>query len=103
MKRSRLAEGPPGKPTAPAPASVLSSDPRFEAVHSDPRFARFPKACKPSHATPSHAHGTRQAQARVEIDERFKGVFDDPKFRRRAVVDKRGRKTVERCVRLFAS
>jgi hypothetical protein len=32
----------------------------------------------------------------VEIDPRFSGVFDDPKFKRKTVVDKRGRATAPR-------
>jgi hypothetical protein len=34
----------------------------------------------------------------VEIDQRFSGVFDDPKFKRQTVVDKRGRATGAKCV-----
>lgn len=41
-------------------------------------------------------HAT-QAKSRVEIDQRFSGVFDDPKFKRHTVVDKRGRASGARC------
>jgi len=34
----------------------------------------------------------------VEIDERFSSMFEDAKFKRTTVVDKRGRKTVPKCV-----
>jgi hypothetical protein len=37
-----------------------------------------------------------QAKAGVEIDKRFAGVFNDPKFKRKTVVDKRGRLTEPR-------
>ena len=39
-----------------------------------------------------------QAKARVEIDERFSSMFEDAKFKRTTVVDKRGRKTAPKCV-----
>jgi hypothetical protein len=39
-----------------------------------------------------------QATARVEIDQRFSAVFSDAKFKRKTVVDKRGRKTQQKCV-----
>ena len=40
----------------------------------------------------------RQAKSKVEIDQRFSGVFSDPKFKRQTVVDKRGRATGAKCV-----
>ena len=49
----------------------------------------------PSYCAPELTHQA-QAKARVEIDERFKGVFNEPRFRRRTVVDKRGRRTEAR-------
>ena len=41
-----------------------------------------------------------QAKSRVEIDQRFSGIFSDPKFKRQTVVDKRGRATGAKCVGL---
>ncbi|KAG2482679.1 hypothetical protein HYH03_018414 [Edaphochlamys debaryana] len=49
-------------------------DGRFAAMHSDPRFQRFPKQ-----------------KNKVEIDNRFAGMFQDPEFQTRSAVDKRGR------------
>ena len=43
-------------PKAKGGGGALITDPRFAAVHSDPRFQRFPKANR-----------------NVEIDERFAG------------------------------
>ncbi|KAK9828879.1 hypothetical protein WJX72_002532 [[Myrmecia] bisecta] len=54
---------------------AIVTDARFAAVHTDPRFQRFPKA-----------------KQKVEIDERFAGMFNDPSFQVRSSVDKRGRK-----------
>lgn len=51
--------GKEGKPEGRKPGGgggKVVSDPRFAAVHSDPRFQRFPRA-----------------KAKVEIDERFAG------------------------------
>lgn len=50
-------------------------DARFAKLHTDPRFRKFP----------NH-------QQRVEIDDRFKGMFEDPAFHPARRVDKRGRK-----------
>ena len=91
MRRDGLAEPP-----------VASSDPRFAPVHIDPRYARFPKVCPQTDAAPRLLTLSSQAKARVEIDERFKGVFVDPKFRRKTTVDKRGRKTAAPYVAAYA-
>jgi hypothetical protein len=48
----------PGKHNAGGGAG--GTDPRFAAMHSDPRFSRFPKK-----------------KNKVEIDERFAGELDD--------------------------
>ena len=85
------------------PAAAVHADPRFAAVHSNPRFARFPKARVEAarkhrcavHLTPPVL---TQAKSRVEIDQRFADVFNDPKFKRQTVVDKRGRATGAKCV-----
>ncbi|PRW59387.1 Pre-rRNA-processing esf1 [Chlorella sorokiniana] len=63
-----------GKEGGPKGGKVVT-DSRFAAVHHDPRFQRFPKA-----------------KAKVEIDERFAGMFKEDAFQVRAAVDKRGRK-----------
>lgn len=54
---------------------AAGGDERFAAMHSDPRFRRFPKA-----------------GGKVEIDSRFAGMFSDEAFAVAGGVDKRGRK-----------
>ncbi|KAI3438627.1 hypothetical protein D9Q98_001049 [Chlorella vulgaris] len=67
--------GKDGQPAAKGQGKVVT-DARFAAVHHDPRFQRFPRA-----------------KAKVEIDERFAGMFKDAAFEvRSSAVDKRGRK-----------
>ena len=101
MKKQRR-DGGGAPPTADAPAPAVHDDPRFAAVHSNPRFARFPKARLSGSVEArraSAADATRaQAKSKVEIDQRFSGVFSDPKFKRQTVVDKRGRATGAKCV-----
>lgn len=60
----------PGK----KPEADIISDPRFSSIHFDPKFVPVP-------------HKVYKA----EIDDRFKGVFTDPKFRQTFQKDKYGR------------
>lgn len=52
-----------------------STDDRFQAVYTDPRFMEMPKIIK-----------------KIQIDDRFKSVLDDKKFNVISKVDKYGRK-----------
>ena len=102
MKKQRRSDGGGAPPPTDAPAPAVHEDPRFAAVHSNPRFARFPKArflgkCGRVVTVQLTQRG-RQAKSKVEIDQRFSGVFSDPKFKRQTVVDKRGRATGAKCV-----
>ncbi|GLI59639.1 hypothetical protein VaNZ11_001564 [Volvox africanus] len=56
-----------------------AADPRFAAMHSDPRFQRFPKQ-----------------KNKLVVDKRFSAMFEDPEFQSRSAVDKRGRKIESR-------
>ncbi|EPX74289.1 pre-rRNA processing protein Esf1 [Schizosaccharomyces octosporus yFS286] len=51
------------------------NDPRFQSVHSDPRFSKV-----------------RRGNLKVRVDERFKSLKDDKDFKTSASVDKYGRK-----------
>eukprot|EP00939_MAST-03C_sp_MAST-3C-sp1_P000718 g718.t1 len=53
------------------------TDPRFQRVHTDPRFRR-----------------QRKSQTKVKIDNRFKGMFEDPDFNVSSKKDKYGRKNL---------
>ena len=103
QKRKKEKQG-----TQPGPAPALGDD-RFAVVQSDPRFARFPKARRASHwaacpyatcgcptrwlvAMQSKAWCVSQAKGRVDIDDRFKGMFGDARFRQTTTVDKRGKR-----------
>ena len=102
MKKQRRGAGGDATPPADAPTAAVHADPRFAAVHSNPRFARFPKArLATARRRLLRLALTRcgpQAKSKVEIDQRFSGVFSDPKFKRSTVVDKRGRATGAKCV-----
>lgn len=64
-----------------APGAKPVADARFAAMHSDPRFSRFPK--KKHH---------------VEIDERFKGAPRKPTAWKRCRGSCRSRRGVCRCI-----
>lgn len=52
----------------------MENDERFKHIATDPKFRRIPKADK-----------------KVKIDKRFRGMFEDEKFKIKYTVDKRGR------------
>lgn len=58
-----------------APSIVTMADPRFSALSSDPRY-RLPS----------------RKEARTAVDPRFKTLFTDQEFRKKASVDRYGRK-----------
>ena len=77
-EKATMKKKPKGKNAAQPPKMFSReghTDSRFTAMHSDPRFKRFPKKAN-----------------KVEIDSRFAGMFTEERFQVRGAVDKRGRK-----------